>query len=244
MDVKFRYADGEPWILNGINLSIPAGQSIALVGASGCGKTTLCRIILGLLKPNEGEIFMGGIPIKQMGLSQYGKLVGTVMQDDVLLAGSLQDNISFFDAKTEPERAQACARQAAIHDEILTMPMGYQTFVGDMGTRLSGGQKQRVLLARALYKAPKVLALDEATSHLDIENERKVNQALMGLQLTRIMVARRPQTFNAAERVVALNNGGARGSGTTRVCQAGLSLNRFRMFLNVDNFIERHRIPE
>jgi len=206
-DVKFRYADGEPWVLNGINLSIPAGQSITLVGASGCGKTTLCKIILGLLKPNEGEIFMGGIPIKQMGLSQYRKLVGTVMQDDVLLAGSLQDNISFFDAKTEPVRAQACAKQAAIHDEILAMPMGYQTLVGDMGTSLSGGQKQRVLLARALYKAPKVLALDEATSHLDIENERKVNQALMGMQLTRIIVAHRPETINAAERVVALNNG-------------------------------------
>ena len=208
-NLKFRYAEGEPWVLNGINLTIPAGQSIALVGPSGCGKTTLCKIILGLLKPTEGEVLLDGIPIKQLGLAQYRQLVGTVMQDDVLLAGSIQDNISFFDANTKAEQAQQCAKQAAIHDEIAAMPMGYQTLVGDMGSSLSGGQKQRVLLARALYKQPKILALDEATSHLDINNEHKVNQALANLKLTRIMVAHRPETINAAERVVALQGGQA-----------------------------------
>lgn len=206
-NLKFRYAEGEPWVLNGINLAIPAGQSIALVGPSGCGKTTLCKIILGLLKPTEGEVLLDGIPIKQLGLAQYRQLVGTVMQDDVLLAGSIQDNISFFDAHTNADQAQQCAKQAAIHDEIAAMPMGYQTLVGDMGSSLSGGQKQRVLLARALYKQPKILALDEATSHLDINNEHKVNQALANLKLTRIMVAHRPETINAAERVVALQCG-------------------------------------
>jgi ATP-binding cassette, subfamily B, bacterial CvaB/MchF/RaxB len=206
-NIKFRYADGEPWVLNGINLTIPAGQSIALVGPSGCGKTTLCKIILGLLKPTEGEVLIDHIPIKQLGLVAYRQLVGTVMQDDVLLAGSIQDNISFFDAHTSSERVEQCAQQAAIDAEITAMPMGYQTLVGDMGSSLSGGQKQRVLLARALYKQPKILALDEATSHLDIENERKVNQALSQLQLTRIMVAHRPETINAAERVVALQDG-------------------------------------
>ena len=208
-NLKFRYAEGEPWVLNGINLTIPAGQSIALVGPSGCGKTTLCKIILGLLKPTEGEVLLDGIPIKQLGLAQYRQLVGTVMQDDVLLAGSIQDNISFFDAHTNADQAQQCAKQAAIHDEIAAMPMGYQTLVGDMGSSLSGGQKQRVLLARALYKQPKILALDEATSHLDINNEHKVNQALANLKLTRIMVAHRPETINAAERVVALQGGQA-----------------------------------
>lgn len=206
-NLKFRYAEGEPWVLNGINLAIPAGQSIALVGPSGCGKTTLCKIILGLLKPTEGEVLIDGIPIKQLGLAQYRQLVGTVMQDDVLLAGSIQDNISFFDAHTNAEQTQQCAKQAAIHDEIAAMPMGYQTLVGDMGSSLSGGQKQRVLLARALYKQPKILALDEATSHLDINNEHKVNQALANLKLTRIMVAHRPETINSAERVVALQGG-------------------------------------
>jgi ATP-binding cassette subfamily B protein RaxB len=206
-NLKFRYAEGEPWVLNGINLTIPAGQSIALVGPSGCGKTTLCKIILGLLAPTEGEVLLGDIPIKQLGLSAYRQLVGTVMQDDVLLAGSILDNISFFDAHTDAARAQHCATLAALHDEIAAMPMGYQTLVGDMGSSLSGGQKQRVLLARALYKQPKILALDEATSHLDIANEHKVNQALSQMQLTRIMVAHRPETINAAERVVALQEG-------------------------------------
>ena len=206
-NIKFRYGEGEPWILNGINLTIPAGQSIALVGPSGCGKTTLCKVILGLLKPTEGEILIDDIPIQQLGLKAYRQLVGTVMQDDVLLAGSIRDNISFFDAHTDQTRVEQCAQQAAIHQDIVKMPMGYQTLVGDMGSSLSGGQKQRVLLARALYKQPKILALDEATSHLDVDNEHKVNEALRGLQLTRIMVAHRPETINAAERVVTLQDG-------------------------------------
>ncbi|MFZ6777269.1 ATP-binding cassette domain-containing protein, partial [Undibacterium sp. Ji83W] len=206
-NIKFRYAEGEPWVLKDINLTIPAGQSIALVGPSGCGKTTLCKIILGLLKPTEGEVLIDDIPITQLGIKTYRQLVGTVMQEDVLLAGSIMDNIAFFDSHCDQSRVEECAKLAAIHEEISKMPMGYQTLVGDMGSSLSGGQKQRVLLARALYKQPKVLALDEATSHLDVSNEHKVNQALGNLQLTRIMVAHRPETINAAERVVSLAEG-------------------------------------
>ncbi|MBI3731616.1 MAG: peptidase domain-containing ABC transporter [Burkholderiales bacterium] len=206
-NIKFRYAEGEPWVLKDINLTIPAGQSIALVGPSGCGKTTLCKIILGLLKPTEGEVLIDDIPITQLGIKTYRQLVGTVMQEDVLLAGSIMDNIAFFDSHCDQQRVEECARLAAIHEEISKMPMGYQTLVGDMGSSLSGGQKQRVLLARALYKQPKVLALDEATSHLDVNNEHKVNQALGNLQLTRIMVAHRPETINAAERVVSIQDG-------------------------------------
>ncbi|MFB9243176.1 peptidase domain-containing ABC transporter [Massilia antarctica] len=206
-DVKFRYADGEPWILDGVNLHIPAGQSVALVGPSGCGKTTMCKILLGLLAPTEGEVMIDGIPIQQLGMQAYRQLVGTVMQDDVLLAGSIIDNISFFDSKCEYADVERCARLAAVHDEIGAMPMGYQTLVGDMGSSLSGGQKQRILLARALYKSPKVLALDEATSHLDIQNEQLVNTALSAMKLTRIMVAHRPETINSADRVVSLSSG-------------------------------------
>ena len=208
-NLKFRYAEGEPWVLNDINLTIPEGQSIALVGPSGCGKTTLCKIILGLLKPTEGEVLIDQIPISRLGLQAYRQLVGTVMQDDVLLAGSIQDNISFFDAQMDSARVEQCAKQAAIFDEISAMPMGFQTLVGDMGSSLSGGQKQRVLLARALYKQPKILALDEATSHLDIQNELRVNVALSQLNLTRIMVAHRPETIAAAGRVVELKDGQA-----------------------------------
>ena len=161
----------------------------------------------GLLKPDEGEVLIDGIPITQLGLRAYRQLVGTVMQEDVLLAGSLQDNIAFFDARADQARVEACARLAAIHQEIAAMPMGYQTLVGDLGSSLSGGQKQRVLLARALYKQPRILALDEATSHLDVANEHKVNQALGHMRLTRIMVAHRRETIEAAERVVALQGG-------------------------------------
>lgn len=205
--VKFRYAEGEPWVLNGVDLHIPAGQSIALVGSSGCGKTTLCKIILGLLAPNEGEVLIDGIPIVQLGLPAYRDLVGTVMQDDVLLAGSILDNICFFDTHYDTMRVEFCAKLAAIHDEICMMPMGYQTVLGDLGSSLSGGQKQRVLLARALYKKPKILALDEATSHLDVCNERKVNAALREMKLTRIMVAHRPETIQAADRIVTVSDG-------------------------------------
>lgn len=206
-NIKFRYADGEPWILNGINLSIPAGQSVAIVGPSGCGKTTLCKILLGLLSPTEGQVLIDGVPIAQLGLQAYRRLVGTVMQDDALLAGSIFENISFFDTEASLEHVVHCATLAAIAEEINAMPMGFQTLVGDMGSSLSGGQKQRLLLARALYKNPVILALDEATSHLDVENEVKVNETLSKMKLTRVIVAHRPETIRSAGRVVRLSAG-------------------------------------
>jgi ATP-binding cassette subfamily B protein RaxB len=206
-NVRFRYAEGEPWVIDGVNLHIPSGQSVALVGPSGCGKTTLCKIILGLLQPTEGEVLVDNIPIKQLGLASYRELVGTVMQDDVLLSGSIIDNIMFYDLRGDFEHAFECARLAAIHDEIIAMPMGYQTTIGDLGSSLSGGQKQRILLARALYKRPRILALDEATSHLDVNNERRVSQAINQLQLTRIIVAHRPETIQSAQRVVGMEDG-------------------------------------
>lgn len=131
-------------------------------------KTTLFKVMLGLFKPPEGEVLIGGIPLEHLGPRNYRALIGAVMQDDALLAGSILDNISFFDPQTDRDRAEECARMACLHEEIEAMPMGYQTLIGDLGTSLSGGQKQRLLLARALYKKPKILFLDEATSHLDL----------------------------------------------------------------------------
>jgi ATP-binding cassette subfamily B protein RaxB len=129
------------------------------------------------------------------------------MQDDQLFAGSLYDNICFLDEKPDESWLYACAVTAAIHDEITAMPMGYHTLVGDMGTTLSGGQKQRVLLARALYRRPKILFLDEATSHLDVDNENRISQVIASLNITRIMIAHRPQTIAVADRVVRLVRG-------------------------------------
>jgi len=205
--VRFRYGDGEPWVLNGIDLEIPAGQSVALAGPSGCGKTTLSKVMVGLLEPTEGEVLVGGISIHRLGHQAYREMVGTVMQNDVLLAGSIMENIAFFDASPDMAKVIRCARQAAIHDEIVAMPMGYQTLVGDLGSSLSGGQKQRVVLARALYKDPVILALDEATSHLDVQNERLVSHNLSRLKLTRVMVAHRPESIRSAQRVITFAGG-------------------------------------
>ena len=205
--VSFRYGEGEPWVLKDANLILSAGHSVAIVGASGCGKTTLLKVLLGLLAPQEGEVLYGGIPVKHLGVQNYRRCIGTVMQEDALLAGSIADNISFFDVSANDEYVHACAQMAAVHEDIARMPMGYQTLVGDMGSSLSGGQKQRVLLARALYKKPKVLALDEATSHLDMANEHRVTEALAQLPLTRIIIAHRAETIAGAQRVVGLLDG-------------------------------------
>ena len=205
--VSFRYGDGEPWILKDANLRIEAGEHLAIVGPSGCGKSTFLKVLLGLRIPQEGEVLYGGIPVRQLGLSNVRRCIGTVLQDDVLLAGSIADNISFFDVQHDEARVQACAALAAIHEDIVAMPMGYHTLVGDMGASLSGGQKQRLLLARALYKQPRVLALDEATSHLDLANEQRVAQALAQMQLTRILIAHRPETIAHAQRVVQVRRG-------------------------------------
>jgi ATP-binding cassette subfamily B protein RaxB len=206
-NVSFRYGEHEPWILRHADFLLLPGQNVAVTGPSGCGKTTLMKIALGLLSPTEGEILYGGVPVSRIGMANVRRQFGTVMQEDVLLTGSLTDNISFFDSTVDPERIEACARLAHIHEEIVRMPMAYQTLVRDLGAGLSGGQKQRVLLARALYKNPRVLALDEATSHLDVANERAVTAALSKLSLTRMIIAHRPETIAGAQRVVFVSEG-------------------------------------
>lgn len=205
--LRYRYADGEPWVLDGIDLRIERGESIAIVGPSGCGKSTLISAMLGIRTPNEGEVLVGGASVAQVGFEALRGMVGTVLQDDVLFAGSIADNISFFDARPDFARIEECAKLAAIHDDIEAMPMAYNTLIGDMGAALSGGQKQRVLLARALYKQPAILFLDEATSHLDISCEKRVNQAIKQLNITRVIVAHRPETIASADRVIVLDAG-------------------------------------
>ncbi|XLZ68549.1 peptidase domain-containing ABC transporter [Massilia sp. SR12] len=206
-NVCFRYSDGEPHVLDDINLKIEAGECIAVTGASGCGKSTLIKLALGLLEPTSGSILVGGVKLDTLGVSNVREIFATVMQEDGLFSGSIQDNISFFAANMDVELVQRCAMMAAVHTEIVAMPMGYNTLVGDIGSGLSGGQRQRILLARALYKTPKILVLDEATSHLDVMNEHAVNTAIKQLDLTRIIVAHRPETIAMANRVVVLQHG-------------------------------------
>ena len=205
--VCFAYSDAEPQVLRDLSLHIEPGESIAIVGPSGCGKTTLLKLMLGIHAPQSGEIVVAGIPLHQLGLRAWRDMIGTVMQDDQLFAGTVTDNISYFDPQPDAAWVEQCARVAAVHDEVNAMPMAYHTLVGDMGASLSGGQKQRILLARALYKRPSILFLDEATSALDVDHEREVNQAVKALQLTRIIVAHRPETIASASRVVVLNEG-------------------------------------
>jgi ATP-binding cassette, subfamily B, bacterial CvaB/MchF/RaxB len=205
--VVFRYADNEAEVLQGVSLTIEPGESVAVVGPSGGGKTTLLKLLLGIHAPVSGEVRIGGMPLSQLGLAQWRSMVGTVMQDDALLTGSVIDNISFFDATPDLDWVMQCARVAAVHDDIEAMPMGYHTLIGEMGSSLSGGQRQRLLLARALYKRPQVLLLDEATSALDVERERIVNQNIRRLQLTRVIVAHRPETIASATRVIVLHEG-------------------------------------
>lgn len=206
-DVCFRYSDAEPPVLNGVNIVIEPGESVAISGPSGCGKTTLLKIVLGIHEPQVGEVRVGGVPLANLGLRSWRDMIGTVMQEDQLFAGSIIDNISFFDAHADFEWVQQCGKMAAVHDEIEAMPMAYHTLIGDMGTSISGGQKQRLLLARALYKRPKILLLDEATSALDVDRERLVNQAVRQLDVTRVIVAHRPETIASASRVIVLQDG-------------------------------------
>jgi len=205
--VSFRYADSEPDVLREVSLSIQAGECVAIVGPSGAGKTTLMKVMMGLLPATSGSVNADGADIRTLSLSHYRQQTAAVMQDDQLLSGSIADNIAFFSTEADDKRIAECAQLAAVHQDIQAMPMGYNSLIGDMGASLSGGQKQRVLLARALYRRPKILFLDEATSHLDVNTESIVNDAVKALNLTRIIIAHRPETIRCADRVLLLQNG-------------------------------------
>jgi ATP-binding cassette subfamily B protein RaxB len=203
-NVFFRYADSEPFVLEEINIVIEPGQFVTITGPSGGGKTTLIKIMLGLLEPTSGEILIDGLPLVTIGPRAYREQIGAVMQEDQLLSGSIADNICFFDHEFDQRRMIECAQLARIHDEIMAMPMSYNSLIGDMGSSLSGGQKQRILLARALYRHPRMLFLDEGTAHLDVENEKGINESLRWLNITRISVAHRPEISSGADQILQI----------------------------------------
>ena len=204
--LSFRYDPAAPWIFNGVDIDIPAGSSIAITGPSGVGKSTLLKCMMGLIPPTRGALRVDGLTIN--GEHSFRDRIGAVMQDDSLMSGSIAENIACFDSHIELERVAHCARIACIHDDILHLPMQYNTPVGDMGSSLSGGQVQRIMLARAAYRRPCVLFLDEATSHLDVKTERQINRHIAAMRITRVMVAHRPDTVALADTVIQLRPDG------------------------------------
>ncbi|AOV15773.1 ABC transporter [Acidihalobacter aeolianus] len=206
-NLAYRYGADEPWVLEDVSFELAPGESLAVVGLSGCGKSTLVKLLLGLLTAERGELLMGEVDVRQLGLRRYRALVGSVMQADTLFAGTLADNIALANPEASLDDIVAASRAAAVHDEIAALPMGYQSLVGDMGSVLSGGQQQRVLLARALLAKPRVLVLDEATSHLDSLRERQVNDNLRALGITRVVIAHRWESIVQCDRIMRLSDG-------------------------------------
>ncbi len=202
--LSFAYhADDRP-VLDRVSFRVGPGECVAIAGSSGCGKSTLLMLLKSLLIPSSGVIRVDGFDLSRLRRDAYREQVAAVMQEDQLLAGSLRDNITLFDPQPDQERLMEAASMAAIADTIAAMPMGFETLLGDMGSSLSGGQRQRVLLARALYRQPSILLLDEASSHLDSATERAINQSLRALPMTRILVAHRRETLAMADRVIEL----------------------------------------
>lgn len=208
--VWFRYSGSDPWVVRNFSLRAEPGECVAIVGPSGSGKSTVFKLVAGLLVPERGEILVFGEPIASNRRGVAGQM-GVVLQDDSLFAGSIAQNIHFFDGHPDRNRVEECARLAAVDTDIETMPMKYDTLIGHAGAGISGGQKQRILIARALYGAPSILLLDEAASHLDLASERVLACNLAALHVTRIVAAHRPETIAIADRVVEVGTAHSTG---------------------------------
>ncbi|WP_207229477.1 ATP-binding cassette domain-containing protein [Ktedonosporobacter rubrisoli] len=194
-------------VLKDISLEIEPGKKIAIVGRSGSGKSTLGRLLLGLSLPGEGEIFYDGIPLRFLNYQAVRSQFGVVMQDANVFSGSIRQNIAFNAPDISLERIIKVAQLADLHEDIMKMPMGYETYVSEGGSALSGGQRQRLALARALAGAPSILLLDEATSALDVVTEHKVEQNLSVLPCTQIIIAHRLSTIRNADCILVLEDG-------------------------------------
>jgi len=206
-DISFRYGTGEPWVLRNLSLRIEPQELVAITGVSGGGKSTLLKLLIGIYAPEEGEILVEGTPLARYGARNWRQHLGVVMQNDTLLSGTIASNIASFDPDMDIERVHQAAMTARVHDDIMRLPMNYLSTVGDMGSSLSGGQQQRVLLARALYRKPRILLLDEGTANLDPKTETDIVSAIKAMDITRIVIAHRPALIDQADRVFRLADG-------------------------------------
>ena len=196
--LSYRYSETNAWVFKNLMLSVNNGEIVAITGDSGCGKSTMLKCLMGLYPVSEGNIEHP---------SSTNPVIASVLQEDTCLSGTIAQNICCFEEAPDLKKMVYVAQLACIHVDIMQMPMQYHSLVGDMGSSLSGGQKQRLLLARALYQEPDILFLDEASSHLDMENEAQINHHLKSLNMTRIIVAHRPQSIAMADKVYRLENG-------------------------------------
>ncbi|ELW1473817.1 peptidase domain-containing ABC transporter [Escherichia coli] len=202
--LSYRYDSQSAPIFSSLSLSVAPGESVAITGASGAGKTTLMKVLCGLFEPDSGRVLINGIDIRQIGINNYHRMIACVMQDDRLFSGSIRENICGFAEEMDEEWMVECARASHIHDVIMNMPMGYETLIGELGEGLSGGQKQRIFIARALYRKPGILFMDEATSALDSESEHFVNVAIKNMNITRVIIAHRETTLRTVDRVISI----------------------------------------
>ncbi|HAJ6460648.1 TPA: peptidase domain-containing ABC transporter [Escherichia coli] len=202
--LSYRYDSQSAPIFSALGLSVAPGESVAITGASGAGKTTLMKVLCGLFEPDSGRVLINGIDIRQIGINNYHRMIACVMQDDRLFSGSIRENICGFAEEMDEEWMVECARASHIHDVIMNMPMGYETLIGELGEGLSGGQKQRIFIARALYRKPGILFMDEATSALDSESEHFVNVAIKNMNITRVIIAHRETTLRTVDRVISI----------------------------------------
>ena len=214
-DVCFSY-DEEESVLDHINIHIDAGKSIALVGPSGGGKTTICSLLPRFYDVDSGSITIDGQDVRKLTLESLRQHIGIVQQDVYLFAGSIGENIAYGKPNASMEEIMAAAKKANIHDFIMSLPDGYDTYVGERGTRLSGGQKQRISIARVFLKDPKILILDEATSALDNESERHIQKSLEELMKNRtsITIAHRLSTIRDADEIIVIGEKGIEERGT------------------------------
>lgn len=214
-DVSFSYQKDEP-VLSHVSFHIPAGKSVALVGPSGGGKTTICSLLPRFYDVTEGSIFIDGTDIKTLTLESLRSQIGIVQQDVYLFCGSVKENIAYGKPGASMKEIIDAAKKANIHDFIQSLPDGYDTFVGERGTRLSGGQKQRISIARVFLKNPPILILDEATSALDNESERHIQKSLEELAKNRttITIAHRLSTIQNADEIIVINCSGISERGT------------------------------
>jgi NHLM bacteriocin system ABC transporter ATP-binding protein len=205
--VSFRYRESMPYVIDGLSLKIRAGEYVAIVGSTGCGKSTLMRLLLGFEKPEKGAIYYDGKDIEKLDLRSLRRRIGTVMQSGSLFQGDIYSNIVITDPRLSLDDAWEAAEIAGIADDIRAMPMGMQTLISEGGGGISGGQKQRLMIARAVAPRPKILMFDEATSALDNKTQKQVSDALDALKCTRIVIAHRLSTIRHCDRILVMDKG-------------------------------------